>query len=154
MGVKLLTIAALSSLLLSYSCRSSLPLTDERLVAAFNSNRELFEKLAAFSASGELLSSDPPDPNIFIPEGSEPVFAELKRRTGFREAQMYVRKGPPRTLWIPVELRGTLSISSSVFGYVYSPSPMKPLVGTVWNEIEDHAVYKRIAEDWYLFINN
>ena len=151
--MQLIEAAALASLLLFYGCRSS-HITDEKLVVAFNDNRELFDKLAALSATGDLVSSDPPDPSIGIPESSESVFADLKRRTGFVHAQIYVKTGPPRTLWIPVELRGTLSTSSSGVGYVYSRSALNPLVGTVWQDVEDKAAYKPIAENWYIFVSN
>ena len=68
--------------------------------------------------------------------------------------QLYVKRGPPYALWIPVELTGYLCTSTHVFGYVYSRSELNPFVGKVWNEMEQRQAYKRVAGNWYLFISN
>jgi hypothetical protein len=64
------------------------------------------------------------------------ILKQLKRKKGFEDVQIYVRKQPHYALWVPVELTGFLSTSSSAFGYVYSSSELSPLVGNVWQEME------------------
>jgi hypothetical protein len=128
--------------------------SDAVLVSAFESNRALFDELASVSMSGELNCPYAHDPDICVPEGSDRLFAQLKRGTDFRDIEFYVKKGPPRVLWIPVETRGYLSINSSSVGYVYSPALLSPLVGSVWDDFEDRSAYKSISGSWYLFLSN
>jgi hypothetical protein len=141
--------------LLISSCSScSRPLTDDKLIDEFNKNRQLFAELASQADLQNLDCPHPNDPNICVPKGSDEVVKELKRKTGFDGMQAYVRTGPQYALWVPVQLTGYLSTSTSVFGYVYTRSELSPLVGTVWNDLEQRQAFKRIAGNWYLFVSN
>ena len=152
-NVQLIEAAALASLFLLCGCRSS-HITDEKLVVVSTAIVNSSTNLPRFPLPGTWSLLIHLNRAVASPEGSEPVFADLKRRTGFIDAQMYVKAGPPRTLWVPVELRGTLSTSSSVVGYVYSQSALTPLAGIVWQDVEDKTAYKRIAVNWYIFVTN
>ncbi len=86
--------------------------------------------------------------------GAPTRLAQLKRATGFKGIELYVKKGPPRVLWIPVETRGYLSINSSNIGYVYSSTLLSPLVTSVWDDFEDREAYKRVSASRYIFVGN
>ena len=142
----------LSALAVLLSCSS--PLTDRTLTSAFNRHKDSFARLAALSDARNLDCSHPNDPDICTPRGSEEILAQLKEQTGFRELQVYVRKKPSYALWVPVQVTGAVSTSSTVLGYVYSRSNMTPLVNNVWQDLEQREAYKQIADGWYLFTSN
>ena len=104
--------------------------------------------------SGEMNCPYRNDPNICEPKGADAVLARLKRETLFKDIEFYVKKGSTRVLWVPVELRGYLSTSSSTVGYVYSSTPLSPLLGSVWDHVEDRQAYKNISGSWYVFVGN
>jgi len=104
--------------------------------------------------SGQLKCPYPNDPDICQPTSAAALLAQLKRATGFKAIEFYVKKGPPRVLWIPVETRGYLSINSRNIGYVYSLTPSSPLVGNLWQDFEDRQAYKNISGPWYIFVAN
>lgn len=114
----------------------------------------MFDELASISLSGELNCPHAHDPDICEPKGADSLIAELKQRTTFKGIEFYVKKGPPRVLWIPVQNRGYLSINSSGVGYVYSTQALSPLVNDVWQDFEDREAYKRLSGGWYLFVVN
>jgi hypothetical protein len=148
----LYALMVLPPLCLLLSC--SMPLTDQRLTSEFNIHKETFDELAALSDLQNLDCRYPNDPDICVPKGSDKILADLKRQTGWRDLQLYVRKRPSYALWMPVQVTGVLSTSTSVVGYVYSHSEMSPQVKTVWRDLEEKEAYKRIADGWYLFISN
>jgi hypothetical protein len=129
-------------------------LTDRRLESEFNRHKEGFARLAALSDSLNPDCLAPGDPDICVLRGSDAILADLRRQTGFRELDAYVRKRPPYALWMPVQMTGTLSTSSQVYGYVYSRVNMTPRVGSVWQDLEHRQGYKQIADRWYLFSLN
>ena len=153
-SVKASTAAVSISLIVSLCGCLTHPQTDKRLIAGFEANRDLFDKLASLSHSPDTACPHENDPAICVPDGSDPILEKLKRKTRFSDAQVYVKSGPPRTLWIPVETIGVLSTSTNVMGFVYSPSELNPLVGNVCEDVEDRLAYRRIAQNWYLFAAN
>jgi hypothetical protein len=151
MIVKAIILIAFS--LFITGCGSSY-VTDNALSSAFGSNRTLFDEIAVMSMSGELKCPYPNDPDICEPTSAAALLAQLKRATGFKSIELYVKKRPARVLWIPVQTRGYLSINSSNIGYVYSSAPLSPLVGNTWQDFEDRQAYKNISGSWYLFVAN
>lgn len=115
----------------------SMPLTDQRLTTEFNLHKKTFDKLAALSDLQNLDCRYPDDPDICVPKSSDKILRDLKRQTGWRDLQLYVRKKPAYALWIPVQVTGVLSTSTSVVGYVYSHSKMSPQVKTVWRDLAE-----------------
>jgi hypothetical protein len=138
--------------LLASSC--SRPLTDERLIAEFDRNRPLFERLRGLSVAKNLNCPYANNPDICIPKSSEQVLALPKRNTGFADMTVWVRRQQNVEINVPVETIGMLATSTHVFGYIYSRSDLGPLVDNVGQELAKRQVYKRIDGDWYLFMVN
>lgn len=145
-------VAILVGLSLSSSC--SLPLTDDRLISEFARNKPLFDQITALSVPTNLDCPYPNEPDVCFPRTSGPVLSELKRKTGFAAMQLWVRNGKNIKIHIPVEVRGILSTSSSVFGYLYCTAPLKPMVENVWQDLEQPEAFRRIEGNWYLWIAN
>lgn len=89
-----------------------------------------------------------------MPTGAQNIFNQLKLQTNFKKMQMYVKKNAHNSLWLPVELTGWLSTSSSAYGYVYSATPLEPITDNVTQNLKDRQAYKAIGENWYLFVSN
>jgi len=147
-GVSVLVLSILATACASYH------VTDAALVSAFEKNRTLFDELASVSMSGELNCPYRNDPNICESQRADAILARLKGGTGFKGLESYIKNGPTRVLWVPVETKGYLSMSSSTVGYVYSSTPLSPLVGSVWDDFEDRQAYKNIYGSWYVFVTN
>lgn len=142
-------LCAVSLMLLA--CRDH-PRTDADLATAFHSNTRWFADLAgAYTAGDVACQRSDLGPNCRIRHHSEAIDS-LRSRAHVEEVYVLESAGAADGLWMPVEVYGILSMSSSVRGYVYLK---RPATGSVANTLDVFAKgrhYKPLGDGWYLFV--
>jgi hypothetical protein len=116
---------SLASLSLLAACARP-PLTDDDLIKAFQRNRRVFDAIASQSNASNPDCSEK-DPTICVPKTARSLESEFKRKTGLPVKAIYFKIDLSRSLWIPLESYGPLSMSSSSRGYVFCKCNLLPI---------------------------
>jgi hypothetical protein len=133
------------------SCNHS-PRSDDQLIAAFQRHHVFFDRIVGESYAGPPDCPFANDPDVCEPKNAKTLRNLIKQELALPVEGVYRKRRRGDSLWIPIETRGILSMSSFTRGYVYCKCSLTPLTKDTLGEPENGSWYRPIGDGWMLYI--